>query len=72
MGRSEFNFNVRAQRVHYKSDRNLGSEMVQYEANADFKETATSDESYSRSPGNDDEVSITCFPHALNTVLQGW
>ena len=25
-----------------------------------------------RSPGNDDEVSIICFPHKLNIVLERW
>ena len=25
-----------------------------------------------RSPGNDDEVSIICFRHKLNIVLEGW
>ena len=46
--------------------RNLCSEMAWYEAKMRiFKETTTSNKSYraGRSPGNDDEVSIICFPH---------
>ena len=60
-------------KVHYKGDRNLGSEMARHEANADFQRDYYKRRKLAgRSPGNDDEVSIICFPHKLNIVLEGW
>ena len=47
--------------------------MARYEANADFQRDYYKRRKLAgRSPGNDDEVSIICFPHKLNTVLEGW
>ena len=50
-------------------DRNLGSEMVRYEANADLQRYY-----YKRQKlvGHDGEISIICFSHKLNIVLEGW
>ena len=44
--------------------------MARYEANADFQ--SERGKLVGRSPGNDDEVSIICFPHKLNIALEGW
>ena len=52
-------------KVHYKVMEFLAVRLARYEANADFQR----DSDYKRrklpgrSPGNDDKVSIICFPH---------
>ena len=47
--------------------------MARYEANADFQRDYYKRRKLAgRSPGNDNEVSIICFPHKLNIVLEGW
>ena len=47
--------------------------MARYEANADFQRDYYKRRKLAgRSPGNDDEVSIICFPHKLNIVLEDW
>ena len=46
--------------------------MGQYEANADFQRDYYKQQKLAgRSPGNNDEVSITCFPYKLNIALEG-
>ena len=47
-------------------DLNLGTELARYEANADFQRDYYKRRKLAgRSPGNDDKVSIICFPHKL-------
>ena len=47
--------------------------MAQYQANADLQRDYYKQQKLTgRSPGNNDEVSIICFPHELNMVLEGW
>ena len=45
--------------------------MVRYEANADLQYKRRK-LAWRLSAWNDDEVSIICFPHKLNIVLEGW
>ena len=60
-------------KVYYKvieilAVRWLGTKVMQI-----YKETTTSDEELAgRSLGNDDEVSIICFSHKLNILLESW
>ena len=59
-----------SEKVHYE---NLCSEMGRYEANADFQRDYYKQQKLAgRSPGNNDEVSIICFPYKLNIALEGW
>ena len=56
--------------------RNLACETrgtARYEANLDFSKRLLQAMKAiaGRSPGNDDEVSVICFPHKLNIVLEG-
>ena len=45
--------------------------MAPYVANADFQRDYYKLRKLAeQSPGNDDEISIICFPHKLNTVLE--
>ena len=47
---------------------------ARYEANPDFQSgycIQAIKAIAGRSPGNDDEVSVICFPHKLNIVLEG-
>ena len=52
----------------------LSSEVARYEADADFQRDYYTEQRKlpERSPGNDDEVRVICFPHKLNIVFEGW
>ena len=52
-------------------DRNLGSGMARYKANAVYQRLLKATKASWRSPGTD-EVSIILFSHKLNIVLEGW
>ena len=57
-------------KVHYKVIEILAVRWLGTKLMLIFKETTTSDEKLAgRSPGNDDEVSVICFPHKLDIVL---
>ena len=52
----------------------LSSKVARYEADADFQRDYYTERQKlpERSPGNDDEDRIICFPHKLNIVFEGW
>ena len=46
--------------------------MARYEANTDFQRDYYKRRKLAGRSSVNDEVSIICFPHKLNIVLEGW
>ena len=59
-------------KVYYKVIEILAMRWLRMKLLQIFKETTKAMKASWMSPGNNDKVSIICFPYKLNIVLEGW